>query len=110
MSTFHLEAAMGSKFLFKRGDLIGITEKGHVYGYIIAQVVRHGRFFYCKSIETDEFHLVVFDPARHFMLCPDFNPEIRPDIDVISMGAEFYEALDKLFGYAEEDSSDGWSE
>ena len=43
------------------------------------------------------------------MLCPDFDPNIRPDIDVISMGAEFYEALDKLFGFTEEDSeSDSW--
>ena len=100
---------MESKFTFKRGDLIGITERGHVYGYVIAQVVRYNRFFYCKSIETGEFHFIVFDPNQHFMLCPDFEPDIRPDMDVISMGAEFYEALDKLFGFAEEDSdSDSW--
>lgn len=100
---------MESRFVFKRGDLIGVPEKGHVHGYVIAQVVRHNRFFYCKSIETGEFHFVVFDPGRHFMLCPDFDPNIRPDIDVISMGAEFYEALDKLFGFTEEDSeSDSW--
>jgi hypothetical protein len=43
------------------------------------------------------------------MLCPEFEPDIKPDMDVISMGAEFYEALDKLFGFAEEDSdSDDW--
>jgi len=100
---------MESKFIFKRGDLIGISERGHVYGYVIAQVVRHNRFFYCKSIETGEFHFVVFDPERHFMLCPEFEPNIKPDMDVVSMGAEFYEALDKLFGFAEEDSeSDSW--
>ena len=39
----------------------------------------------------------------------EFEPNIKPDMDVVSMGAEFYEALDKLFGFAEEDSeSDSW--
>ena len=97
---------MESKFIFKRGDLIGVNNRGHIDGYIIAQVVRFNRFFYCKSLQTEEFHFVVFDPQDHFLLCPDFDPEIRPDIDVVSMGAEFYEALDKLFGFGDEDSSD----
>jgi len=97
---------MESKFIFKRGDLIGVREKDHVYGYVIAQVIKSNRFFYCKSLESDDFHFIVFDPAAHFMICPDFNPEIKPDMDVVSMGAEFYEALDKLFGYADEDSDE----
>ena len=102
---------MESKFIFKRGDLIGMTERGHVYAFLVAQVVRHNRFFYCKCLETGEYHFLVFDPAKHFLLCPDFDPSVRPDIDVVSMGAEFYEALDKLFGFTDEDSegdSDDW--
>ena len=83
-----------------------MNNRGHIDGYIIAQVVRFNRFFYCKSLQTGEFHFVVFDPQDHFLLCPDFDPEIRPDIDVVSMGAEFYEALDRLFGFGDEDSSD----
>jgi hypothetical protein len=97
---------MESKFVFKRGDLIGVNNRGHIDAYIIAQVVRFNRFFYCKSLETGEFHFVVFDPQDHFLLCPGFDLEIRPDIDVVSMGAEFYEALDRLFGFGDEDSSD----
>ena len=100
---------MESKFVFKRGDLIGVNIHDRICGFIIAQVVKHDRFFYCKSLETGEFHFVVFDPATHFLLCPEFDPDIRPDIDVISMGAEFYGALDKLFGFVDEDSeSDSW--
>ena len=100
---------MESKFVFKRGDLIGVNSDDHIYGFIIAQVVKHDRFFYCKSLETGEFHFVVFDPATHFLLCPEFDPNIRPDIDVVSMGAEFYGTLDKLFGFVDEDSeSDSW--
>jgi len=88
---------------------MGIKEKGHTYLYIIAQVIRHDRFFYCKCVSTGEFHFVVFDPSNHFLICPDFDPNIESDMDVVSMGAEFYEALDKLFGFAEEDSnSDDW--
>ena len=49
----------------------------------------------------------MFDPVRHFLVCPEFDLDIRPDIDVVSMGAEFYGALDKLFGFNEEDS-DEW--
>ena len=100
---------MESKFVFKRGDLIGVNIHDHIYGFIIAHVVKHDRFFYCKSLEIGEFHFVVFDPATHFLLCPEFDPNIRPDIDVVSMGAEFYGALDKLFGFVDEDSeSDSW--
>lgn len=98
---------MASEFIFKRGDLIGINTRGHIYGFIIAQVVKYNRFFYCKSLSTGEFHFIVFDPGSHFLLCPDFDPDIRADIDVVSMGAEFYGALDKLFGYSDEDS-DEW--
>lgn len=90
---------MSSAYVFKKGDLIGINERGHVYGYLIAQVIRENRFFYCLCLETHVYHFLVFDPHFHFLLCPDFNPNIEPDIDVLSMGVEFYEALDRLFGY-----------
>jgi len=93
---------MSIDYIFKKGDLVGINEGNHIYGYLIAQVIRENRFFYCKCLETGAFHFLVFDPAFHFLLCPDFNPEIEPDIDVLSMGADFYEALDRLFGYTDD--------
>lgn len=97
---------MESMSILKRGDLIGVNNGSHIDAYIIAQVVRYDRFFYCKSLETGEFHFVVFDSRTHFLLCPDFEPGIRPDIDVVSMGSEFYDALDRLFGFNDEDSSE----
>jgi hypothetical protein len=32
--------------------------------------------------------------------------DVKPDIDVLSLGVDFYQALDRLFGYAEEPSVD----
>lgn len=96
---------MLSPYIFKKGDLIGVNEKDHIYGYLIAQVIRTNRFFYCLCLETNVFHFLVFDAQHHFLLCPDFNPDIQPDIDVLSMGVDFYEALDRLFGYVEEEDS-----
>ena len=95
-----------SKYIFKKGDLIGINERDHIYGFVIAQVIRHNRFFYCMSLETHTFHFVVFDPAVYFLLCPDFDPEIQPDIDVIALGAQFYGVLDRLFGFTDENDGD----
>ena len=98
---------MSSEYIFKKGDLIGVNERDHIYGYLIAQVIRSNRFFYCLSLDTGVFHFLVYDPQHHFLLCPDFNIDIEPDIDVLSLGVDFYQALDRLFGYdAEEDSWD----
>ena len=99
---------MSTNFTFKKGDLIGINENDHIYAFIIVQVIRHNRFFYCYCMTTGGYHFVVYDPQNYFLLCPDFNPNIEPDIDVLSMGVEFYEALDRLFGFSEdeEDSAD----
>ena len=100
---------MSSTFIFKRGDLIGVNEGGHMYMYVIAQVIRFNRFFYCMELATGEFHFIVFDPNRHFLVCPEFDLDIKPDIDVVSMGAEFYDALDKLFGFGDDDEeSSDW--
>ena len=91
-----------SDFVFKKGDLIGVNEGNHIYGFLIAQVIRENRFFYCLCLETGSFHFLVYDPTHHFLLCPDFNPDVVPDIDVVSLGIEFYEALDRLFGYTDD--------
>jgi|TARA_R110002020_G_scaffold413055_1_gene622596 hypothetical protein len=100
---------MSSNFIFRRGDLLGVKDREYVYGYVIAQVIRYNRFFYCKDVLTGEFHFIVFDPEFHFIMCPAFDPDIKPDIDVISMGAEFYDALDRLFDFSsEEESSADW--
>ena len=93
---------MSSEYIFKKGDLIGINERDHIYPYLITQVIRTNRFFYCLCLTTDSFHFVVYDPKYYFLLCPDFNPNLQPDIDVLSMGVEFYEALDRLFGFTDD--------
>jgi hypothetical protein len=97
---------MSIAFIFKKGDLIGVNNGAHIEKYLIAQVIRHQRFFYCLCLDTGVFHFLVFDPEFHFLLCPDFDPDVQPDIDVLSMGVEFYEALDRLFGYTDEDVGD----
>ena len=97
---------MSSEYIFRKGDLIGINSNNHLYPYLICQVIRENRFFYCLCLETDAFHFLVFDPSHHFLLCPDFNANIEPDIDVLSMGVDFYDALDRLFGFDDEDSAD----
>ncbi len=96
---------MSSGYTFKKGDLIGVNERDYLYGYLIAQVIRDNRFFYCLCIQTGVFHFLVYDPKHHFLLCPDFNLDVQPDIDILSMGADFYKALDRLFGYDKEEDS-----
>ena len=93
---------MSTDFIFKKGDLIGINNGAHIEKFLIAQVIRQNRLFYCLCLDTQVFHFLVYDPRYHFLLCPDFDPTIEPDIDVLSMGAEFYEALDRLFGYTDD--------
>tara|TARA_R110002153_G_scaffold19651_1_gene67469 strand:- start:192 stop:473 length:282 start_codon:yes stop_codon:yes gene_type:complete len=93
---------MSIDFTFKKGDLIGINNGAHIEKFLIAQVIRENRFFYCLCLDTRVFHFLVYDPKHHFLLCPDFDLEIEPDIDVLSMGVEFYEALDRLFGYTDD--------
>jgi hypothetical protein len=97
---------MSSKFIFKKGDLIGVNERDRIYGYLIAQVIRENRFFYCLCIDTGVYHFLVYDEQFHFLLCPEFDLDVKPDIDVLSLGIDFYRALDRLFGYADEPSDD----
>jgi len=97
---------MSTNFIFKKGDLIGVNNGTHIEKFLVAQVIRQNRFFYCLCLDTGVFHFLVFDPKFHFLLCPDFDPDVEPDIDVLSMGVEFYEALDRLFGYIEDDESE----
>lgn len=101
-------ASISMNFIFKRGDLLGVKGNQHVYGYVIAQVIRYNRFFYCKDILTGEFRFIVFDSESHFIICPNFDPDVRPDIDIASMGSEFYDVLDRLFDFSEEESSTDW--
>ena len=36
--SFEYGGSMLSPYIFKKGDLIGVNEKDHIYGYLIAQV------------------------------------------------------------------------
>ena len=81
----------------KKGDMIGINIDNHLYTYVIAQIIREERFFYCYCRTKKYFTLIVFDPARHFIICPGFNPNIEPDIDFLQAYNELATALDRLF-------------
>jgi len=101
---------MSAKFIFKKGDLIGVNERGRICGYLITQVIRENRFFYCLCIDTGVYHFLVYDEQFHFLLCPEFDLSVKPDIDVLSLGVDFYRALDRLFNHSGEPSSEDFSE
>ena len=54
---------------------------------------------------SNSFHFLVFDPSHHFLLCPEFNPDVEPDINVVAMGAEFYKVLERLFDFTNDDDT-----
>jgi len=89
---------------FEKGDLIGILKDDRAVAYVITKVVRKDRFYFAYSIITKRHRLVVHDPATCFMICPGFNPEIQPDYSMSTISTEMYDALDKLFGFADENA------
>ena len=87
---------------FSKGDLIGCNGSA----YIITQVVRAERFYFAYSIFSKRHRFLVHDPARVFLICPEFNLDIEPDADMQRINAEMYDALDKLFSLTDEDTDD----
>lgn len=88
---------------FKKGDLIGILSGGSTSAYVITKVVREDMFFFAYSIMTNQHRLVVYDSQTCFIICPGFNPNIDPDDTMSSISNEMYDALEKLFGFFDDD-------
>ena len=89
---------------FKKGDLIGILDNDTTSAYVITKVVRKDIFYFAYSIITNRHRLVVFDPHTCFIICPGFNPNIDPDDTMSSISTEMYDALEKLFGFFDNDT------
>ena len=89
---------------FKKGDLIGILDNDTTSAYVITKVVRKDIFYFAYSIITSQHRLVVFDPHTCFIICPGFNPNIDPDDTMSSISTEMYDALEKLFGFFDNDT------
>ena len=88
---------------FKKGDLIGILNDEATSAYVITKVVRKDIFYFAYSIINNRHRLVVFDPHTCFIICPGFNPNIDPDDTMSSISTEMYDALEKLFGFFDDD-------
>ena len=92
--------------MIKKGDLLGLNNDKHVSKFLVVQVVRPNRFFYCYSYNEKIFQLLVYDPKHHYMLCPDYDSSVEPDIDLNALYYNLIDALDKLFGYTDDSDTD----
>ena len=88
---------------FNKGDLIGVLKNDVAVAYVITKVVREDLFYFAYSIIKKKHNLIIYDPATCFVICPGFNPNIDPDDTMSSISNEMYDALEKLFGFFEED-------
>lgn len=101
-----MHAAAGSEVTFNKGDLVGCKLNDVVNAYVITQVIRAERFYFAYCIFSHRHRFLVHDPETVFLICPEFNLDIEPDADMQRINAEMYDALDRLFGFAEEDTDD----
>ena len=88
---------------FKKGDLVGCKDKDVPDAYVITEVVREKRFYFAYSIFSKGHRFIVHDPDNVFLICPKFDIDIEPDKEMQSISTEMYDALDKLFGFVEEE-------
>tara|TARA_R110001592_G_scaffold106933_3_gene299599 strand:+ start:137 stop:418 length:282 start_codon:yes stop_codon:yes gene_type:complete len=91
---------------FSKGDLVGCKIDDAVSAYVITQVIRAERFYFAYSIFDKRHRFLVHDPETVFLICPQFNPDIEPDADMQRINTEMYDALDRLFGFVDEDTDD----
>jgi len=89
---------------FNKGDLIGFKLSNRVEAFVITKVVRKDRFYFAYSIISKRHRLIVYDPENCFLICPAFNVELEPDESMRNISTEMYDALDKLFNLADDDS------
>jgi hypothetical protein len=90
----------------KKGDMIGAKMSNGNKVFIITQVVKEGRFYFCYSFHTGMHSFLVWDPECHFLICEDVDPYTEPDLDAIEVSTSLIAALDKLFGLLETDDKD----
>lgn len=74
--------------------------------FIITQVVKEDRFYFCYSLHTGLHSFLVWDPDCHFLICHDVDPYTEPDLEAIEVSTSLISALDKLFGLLETDDKD----
>lgn len=91
---------------FKKGDLVGCKDKDVPNAYVITEVVREHRFYFAYSIFSRGHMFIVHDPENVFLICPNFDVSIEPDPVMQSINTEMYDALDKLFGFVEEETDE----
>jgi hypothetical protein len=91
---------------FKKGDLVGCKDKDVPNAYVITEVVREHRFYFDYSIFSKGHMFIVHDPENVFLICPNFDVSIEPDPVMQSINTEMYDALDKLFGFVEEETDE----
>ena len=87
---------------FKKGDLVGCKNKDAPNAYVITEVVRAERFYFAFCILTNRHRFIVHDPDNVFLICPEFNIDISPCDAMQKINTEMYDALDKLFGFADD--------
>jgi len=81
-----------------KGDLIGIKTKKGDDIYVITQVIKENRFYFCYSLHSKAHSFLVWDPECHYVICPEFDPYTKPDLEAIEVSTNLIAALDKLFG------------
>ena len=91
---------------FKKGDLVGCKDKDVPNAYVITEVIREHRFYFAYSIFSKGHMFIVHDPVNVFLICPNFDVSIEPDPVMQSINTEMYDALDKLFGFVEEETDE----
>jgi hypothetical protein len=89
----------------RKGDMVGFKTSGEPDMLIITQVIRQGRFYFCYSIYTKQHSLLVWDPECYFLVCEGVDPDREPDFASIEFNTNLIAALDKLFGFLDDDGS-----
>ena len=91
---------------FEKGDLVGCKNKDAPNAYVITEVVREQRFYFAFCIFNKSHRFIVHDPENVFLICPKFDLNIEPDSVMQNISTEMYDALDKLFGFVEENTDE----
>jgi hypothetical protein len=91
---------------FKKGDLVGCKSKNVPNAYVITEVVREQRFYFAYCIFSKDHRFIVHDPENVYLICPKFDITIEPGTEMQTINTEMYDALDKLFGFTEEETDE----
>ena len=84
-----------------KGDLVGFKDTEPANAYVITKVVREDRFYFGYSIIFKRHRFIVHDPEKLYVICPEYDLDMEPDESMRTISTEMYDALDRLFGFAE---------